>query len=365
MKGYIGAAFRIISSKYRVIISKVKIKLHLYHKVKLPIYNHNLLEERHHYIDPNCVSDDYHFESDKPTVDFSLIVPLYNSAKFIDRIVRMLAGQETSYLYEVLLIDDGSKDDTYFMIQKLIKRDSRFRCFSKPNGGISSARNYAIDRSNGKYIGFMDHDDIVDKHYIQKLVESAESQKADIVRCYHANVFNGKIIKSGVSGGFVWGGVYHRRLFEHVRFPENYWYEDMITGFLLLPQSRKTYELKETLYYKESHAENASKTVWNAANYKCIEDWYLIQSLSNSYFKLGLDDKEFLFKHILKECGELLVSRISKIDLDCQMQIFQEIYQLLGSLYDTSYSLNKQQLKLLETINNLDFEGWRLVAISS
>ncbi|BAY84269.1 glycosyltransferase involved in cell wall biogenesis [Calothrix parasitica NIES-267] len=94
---------------------------------------------------------------DKPKV--SVIVPAYNVSKYIPEALASLEKQTFSD-FEVLVVDDGSTDDTAAVVQKFCQRDTRFHLLQKPNGGLSSARNYGIRHARGEYIALLDGDDI-------------------------------------------------------------------------------------------------------------------------------------------------------------------------------------------------------------
>ncbi len=94
---------------------------------------------------------------EKPKV--SVIVPAYNVSKYIQYALASLEKQTFSD-FEVLIIDDGSTDDTAAVVQKFCQRDNRFRLLKKQNGGLSSARNYGIRHARGEYIALLDGDDV-------------------------------------------------------------------------------------------------------------------------------------------------------------------------------------------------------------
>ena len=94
---------------------------------------------------------------DKPTV--SVIVPAYNVSKYIQDALTSLEKQTFSD-FEVLVVDDGSTDDTAAVVEKFTQRDNRFQLLKKQNGGLSSARNYGIRHARGEYIALLDGDDV-------------------------------------------------------------------------------------------------------------------------------------------------------------------------------------------------------------
>lgn len=106
-------------------------------------------------------------------MDFSIIVPVYQVEAYLERCVDSLLGQTASE-FEVLLIDDGSRDRSGEICEEYAKKDSRVRVFHKKNGGLSSARNYGIDRAKGKYVLFVDSDDYVEPNLCGNLKAAAE-----------------------------------------------------------------------------------------------------------------------------------------------------------------------------------------------
>ena len=91
----------------------------------------------------------------------SVIVPVYNVENFLDRCVESIVGQPYENL-EIILVDDGSPDNCPAMCDKWAEKDRRMKVLHKENGGVSSARNAALDIVSGDYIGFVDSDDWID-----------------------------------------------------------------------------------------------------------------------------------------------------------------------------------------------------------
>lgn len=101
----------------------------------------------------------------------SVIVPVYNTSYRMDACIRCLLEQVYSNL-EILLIDDGSIDNSWERIQYWANKDPRIRPFRKENGGVSSARNYGLDRMKGTFGTFVDSDDACSIHMIEWLYEA-------------------------------------------------------------------------------------------------------------------------------------------------------------------------------------------------
>lgn len=115
---------------------------------------------------------------EKPLV--SIIVPVYNVEKYLCRCLDSIKNQTYNNI-EVLLVDDGSTDNSGTICDTYTQSDSRFETFHIPNGGVSRARNYALDRMKGAYCTFIDSDDIVSEYFVEHEVESVLNKKEDIV----------------------------------------------------------------------------------------------------------------------------------------------------------------------------------------
>lgn len=112
----------------------------------------------------------------------SVIVPVYNVEKYLYRCVESLMNQTFSD-YEILLIDDGSTDDSGSICDELAEKYDEVEVFHKKNGGLGSARNYGLSYANGDYVCFVDSDDTVRETYIEKLFKAITESNADISIC--------------------------------------------------------------------------------------------------------------------------------------------------------------------------------------
>ena len=110
----------------------------------------------------------------------SVIVPCYNQAQFLNETLESVFLQ-TYTNWECIIVNDGSLDNTEEIAKEWIERDQRFHYFSKENGGLSSARNFGLDKSNGKYIQFLDSDDCLDTRKIELSINEIQNNDAKIV----------------------------------------------------------------------------------------------------------------------------------------------------------------------------------------
>ena len=112
----------------------------------------------------------------------SIIMPVYNCERFIaDSINSVLSQTYTNF--ELIIIDDGSKDNSRKIIKEYALKDERIKAFYNENHGVSYTRNYGIDHADGEYIAFIDADDIYKKRYLEEMCRVITDENADLVCC--------------------------------------------------------------------------------------------------------------------------------------------------------------------------------------
>ena len=123
----------------------------------------------------------------------SIIVPVYNVEKYLRQCIESILVQ-TFTEWELLLIDDGSLDDSGNICDEYAVIDSRIRTFHKTNGGVGSARNIGIDEARGKWITFVDSDDFIGPRYLEQLNRvTIVSPQVDFVQCGLQNYVDGTV----------------------------------------------------------------------------------------------------------------------------------------------------------------------------
>ena len=126
----------------------------------------------------------------------SIIVPVYNAEKTIGRCIESILGQE--YInFELLLMDDGSTDESGRICDSFAKNDTRIHVIHKENSGVSDTRNLALDLTQGKYLQFLDADDWITPNATRTFVEAAESTNADMVICDFYRVVDKRVSQKG------------------------------------------------------------------------------------------------------------------------------------------------------------------------
>lgn len=122
----------------------------------------------------------------------SVIVPVYKVEEYLEKCVKSIKEQTYQNL-EIILVDDGSPDNSGKMCDALKKTDPRIKVIHQENMGLSGARNSALDIMKGDAVTFVDSDDTIDSHMIEYLVSDMEQYDADIVECQFYEVFGSKV----------------------------------------------------------------------------------------------------------------------------------------------------------------------------
>lgn len=112
----------------------------------------------------------------------SIIVPVYNAEKYLNRCISSLLNQ-TYHNLEIILVNDGSTDNSKKICENAAKKDSRVKVINSVNEGVSLARNKGLKRASGDYVSFVDSDDYVEPGYIEKMLLTLKKKKVDIVYC--------------------------------------------------------------------------------------------------------------------------------------------------------------------------------------
>lgn len=203
--------------------------------------------------------------------EVSIIVPVYNVEKYIKKCIESILNQ-TFKDFELILVDDGSKDTSGKICDEYQNKDNRIKVYHRVNHGLSESRNFGITVSKGNYICFVDSDDYLRIDAIKKLYETIVKSKVKMVICGCQRVDeNGKllytdtVIEEGIyktddlfkyiirSNGWyyvtAWNRIYDRKLFDEIRFPKGKISEDMFVVCNLYESSKEIAIIKDRLYF--------------------------------------------------------------------------------------------------------------------
>lgn len=202
----------------------------------------------------------------------TIVIPVYNVERYIGKCIESLQQQTYSNI-EIILVNDGTKDNSLNIAQEFANADKRIKIISQENQGLSAARNTGIKNATGEYICFVDSDDFVDKDYINLLLESCIKSNADISVCdfYYidennhvwnrikkeerifSNIEALKDIFSGsqITEVMTWNKLYKLSLFRdnNIWFPTGKLHEDNFTTYKLYYYANHVALITDKLYY--------------------------------------------------------------------------------------------------------------------
>ncbi len=265
----------------------------------------------------------------------TVIVPVYNVEKYIRRCVDSLISQELFDETEILLVDDGSKDKSGEICDEYSDKYEIIRSFHKPNGGLSDARNYGIERATGKYISFIDSDDLVAAGFFKDISDLISKYDADIINFNFAfEKTEGEFDITGDKavtvrsreeliedvmmyniGNQVTCNVFRKDIFKDVRFPVGRAYEDIFTFYRLILNADKFIRVNYTYYvYNIVNDGSITKTpsvkymrdMYEAVNTQCAAlEKYLSEkgSHSESMDCYKLDRYIYIYLKLTRDIG--------------------------------------------------------------
>lgn len=256
----------------------------------------------------------------------SIIIPVYNCAKYIQKCISSLQEQTYTNL-EIIIVNDGSTDNSLDLCEALAVNDERIVIRSKLNTGVSDTRNIGIDIARGKYLAFIDADDYVEKDYIDKLYYSLIQNNADIVCCGYREILNeennefidqvkkraeisdiNKYIDIFVNerdfiSSVIWGKLYKTSLVKGIKFRNLGYGEDTLYLMEIWSNNPKTLFIEYIGYHYVRHIDSATKTKTQNIQYydDMLNSRYEIYKIysKNSNEKIKTDIQNMYVRYIL------------------------------------------------------------------
>lgn len=207
----------------------------------------------------------------------SVIVPVYQTAQFLDECLNSIARSTLSDL-EVLMIDDGSDDGSAVICDRKASEDSRFKCFHRKHAGISSSRDFGLKQAHGQYIAWVDSDDSISENYLEKLYRAAKAYDADWVVAVNEDVRSDApegdaVIEQMLNGqlGVLWSSLIKRQCYSGKKFAAVSVSEDSIMLVHIAFAHPKVIKIKNTGYYYRIREESAIHRVQMEALLRRLE----------------------------------------------------------------------------------------------
>lgn len=314
------------------------------------------------------------------TKDLSIIIPVYNSERFLAKCLDSILNQQTQFDYEVICINDGSKDSSLQILNRYKELFSnKMVVVSQQNLGISTTRNNGIAMAKGEFVGFLDNDDTVSPLYVEKIMQRARETGADIIQTAYDNVNTKNELLWSVSKGdhvvdagdtdgilahtqgYIWGGALKKSLFKNVRFPMGFWYEDMITRLVMVRLAKRVATIGEPLYYYLIHDTNASKTLWKSDGVKSIDQYWLARSLAEySVNAVGCSVDDVLYHLLLDEYGLMFMYRMANMKPAVAKSAFTLAGRYLQSLHYCCNTLTPFKSDIEKSLKSGNYYAWLL-----
>lgn len=240
----------------------------------------------------------------------TVIIPVYNAEEYLDRCIKSVINQSYKNI-EIILVDDGSTDNSGSICDKYKDVDKRIKTIHKENAGVSEARNSGLEMASGYYINFVDADDYIDKDMIRKLVTAIENTKSEIAICnYYYNKSTNlentmsvtnimeKILSKKYFRGYVFNKLYKKELINKIRFHSDiYIAEDLLFNCEYLLKCKKCSYLNEKLYY---YCDNKNSTLNKKINSKYLTIIDAYEKIEKIYKENYSEIIEKLYEDILK-----------------------------------------------------------------
>lgn len=312
-----------------------------------------------------------------PAMWVSVIVPAYNAADYMAECLQSLLSQETTRGYEVIVVNDGSTDNTGEIL-KAHESDPQLRIITQPNGGISRARNRAMSLARGQYFMFVDADDALTAGALERMLTEAERTGADLVEANYLLLEKGHMrigrplhlhrqevdLQSVPETmlaipGYPWGKLYARHLWDNLGFTQDLIYEDTINRLVVFRRAKKYVYLPESFYVYRLHEE--SLTHQSDSTPKSLDTYYIIDRLiwENNRLEIPLD--ETFYRLVLKQMGSIFYRRTCNFDRTVREALLVMACKTLKELEaHKPKELKEREALLVRAIEELNLPLWEL-----
>ena len=231
----------------------------------------------------------------------SIVIPVYNVESYLRECVTSVVGQTYTNI-EIILVDDGSTDNSGTLCDEFALTDSRICVFHKENGGLSDARNYGIRQAHGSLISFIDSDDYVSPDYIMHLYQALVRGKTDIATTSICIFHDGKPPKKHKHDAAVFHvydarealedmlymrhlepnafpKIYKKELFETIQYPVGKLYEDIATTTKLIDKAGRIAYLDEEDYYYRIRPNSIQTASFNPKKLDLLDQLSVVRSI--------------------------------------------------------------------------------------
>ena len=302
--------------------------------------------------------------------DLDIIIPVYNTGVMFDMCIKSVLEQNANYSYKIIIINDGSTDKLTITTLDKYSHNDNIIVINTDNQGLQAARNCGLDLSKGKYIMFLDSDDILKPDAISCLMEAAIKNDACIVEGAYTNIsMKNSVIKSfphkvGMLNnedmyGYVWGKVFKRELFLNLQFP-NYYFEDSIVKMILYKIAKKKIGISEEVYGYRRNRSSISFSLQKSS--KSLDSYWINKQLGVDLEVLGIKPDQDYYEYLLRMSRlsfrrNIRLPDIYLVDLFdricCDMERYKEFATKDRDLQDLEQAIRTKNYKLFYLFNTM------------
>ena len=210
----------------------------------------------------------------------SVIIPVYNVASYLSACIESILSQNYSAL-EIILIDDGSTDESGEICDEYAKRDSRINVIHQTNAGAAAAKNTGLKAATGTYLSFVDSDDFLESDAYSHMIRIIQEQNADIVQCSYRDVFKNHAIEHSLEKvtlnqidflalftedwtcALLWDKLYKKSLFDGVFFETGHKIDDEYFTYRGIMNAKKIVRDSRIVY---NYRKRASSVMYSPAS---------------------------------------------------------------------------------------------------
>lgn len=238
--------------------------------------------------------------------DLDIIIPVYNTDRFLTECIESVLGQQTRFTFHVTVVNDGSTDGSRDILKRY-ETDGRVTVIDQENRGFSGARNTGLRNTCGRYISFVDSDDVLPQGAIETLMSKAVSGDFDIVSGGYSRYDGHRDVRTivpeeGELFGLVCGKVYKVSVWDNLQFPNNYWFEDTINVLVVYDRCKKCTSVKDIVYRWRKNTEGI--TYMSIGRPKVLDTVYVTIRLLADRRKLGLPMDSGFYENFLYQFKE-------------------------------------------------------------
>lgn len=302
-----------------------------------------------------------------PTVDLQIIIPAYNAEAYLDVCMDSVLSQKTEYSFHVILIDDGSRDNTPAICDRFAEHP-QVSVIHQKNSGPAAARNAGLATLFGRYIMFVDSDDLLCPGAIQAMLDTAFRHDCDIVEgsmdylspegksIAYQHTDPQRIFDPYLLQGYPCGKVFKARLFRNIRFPEGYWYEDSIISFLISPSAETIRGIPDIVY--RYRVNQSGLTVTTHGRPKAADTYWITELLMQEHRNFGIPETDGYFRSVLQQF-RLNQHRVAELSDEVQEAVFILSCELLTQYFPQT-ATNPAYKALLRALRNKDFGAFKV-----